>query len=230
MRKRLCAVTVVISILLTGCTSVPDLSNLHNDMEAEYMAGILLKYSEGNDDMLDYDRSVLNPTPTPAPSRTPAPEQSSTAPEKNDGESGDPGALQTNYVDTKQLNPMEGIVISQESYEMKRSYGSSSIAVQAHKGKRLLVVKFRLKNTGSSQKKVNMQKSDMTYSLEIGENSLGGPLKTILENDLQYYHANLSAGKSSEAVLIFEIGESQKLENAFIYVSDKAKTSRISLQ
>lgn len=57
--KRLIAAAAVMAFTLTGCGSVPDLDHVNRDMEAEYMAGALLKYDKNNDDMLDYDRSIL---------------------------------------------------------------------------------------------------------------------------------------------------------------------------
>ena len=57
--KRLIAAAAVMAFTLTGCGSVPDLDHVNRDMEAEYMAGALLKYDKNNDDMLDYDRSIF---------------------------------------------------------------------------------------------------------------------------------------------------------------------------
>ena len=78
--KRLIAAAAVMAFTLTGCGSVPDLDHVNRDMEAEYMAGALLKYDKNNDDMLDYDRSILRATPTPTPAPTSKPVQTTAIP------------------------------------------------------------------------------------------------------------------------------------------------------
>lgn len=52
---------------------------------------------------------------------------------------------------------------------------------------------------------------------------------TILKNDLQYYKEKMASGRSSEAVLIFEVDKKQKLQNGSIQVSDGNKTGVIAL-
>ena len=46
MRSKLCIITIVACAALTGCSNVPDLSHVDNDLTAQYMADALLK----NDD------------------------------------------------------------------------------------------------------------------------------------------------------------------------------------
>ena len=74
MKKRIIATVLTAACALTGCsTSVPDLSKLDVGKASEYMAGELLKHDSKYAYGLDYDRSILNPTPTPTPIVTPAP-------------------------------------------------------------------------------------------------------------------------------------------------------------
>lgn len=234
MKKRFCVAVLVMAVIMTGCASGPDLSRVHRNMEAEYLAGLLLKYDADYDEMLDYDRSILNPTPTPVPTRTPGNKPTTTASggtvaggqsasDSNDGQ-------QKTYISLKELGDIQGITISQQTYELKGSYGSSFAVVSPQDGNRLLVVKFRLKNGNSRMKQVSMSSAGMSYSLEIDGQNMGSPLKTMLPNDLQFYRDKIPAGKSREAVLIFEISKSQKVNDAKLDISKGDRTAQVSLK
>lgn len=229
MKKGLCAAVLAAAIMLTGCTSVPDLSRLNNDMEAEYIAGTLLKYDANYDKMLEYDRSVLNPTPIPSPTATPL---STAAASKMPSNASSQGSISQpeEYVSLDKISPAKGIQIKQESYELKKSYGSDYDNVSAKKGKQLFIVKFCIKNSSSTKKKVNMVGKKMSYSLEINGNNIGQPMITILERDMQYFNTSIPAGKSREAILVFSVDVSQKISNTKLYVSDGKQTAQISLK
>ncbi len=88
MKKSMFAAALIISIVLTGCASVPDLSDEDNQIISQYIAGAVLNNSERYGYSFNYDKSVLDPTPkpTPAPTLAPAPE-----PENTPGSSGTQG-------------------------------------------------------------------------------------------------------------------------------------------
>lgn len=233
MRKRLCAVVLAVLVMLTGCaSSVPDLSRLHNNMEAEYMAGTLLKYSKNYDEMLDYDRSILNPTPTPEPTRRPAPKASDDVGQEGTDDMGSSaqGEKPVNFVELDQLSLKQEVRLEYVSCELKKTYGSHDASVSAHEGNRLLIVKFRMKNQSASDQGVDMSKAGMSFSLERDGASAGSPLQTILRNDLQYFREKIPGGESREAVLIFEIQGKQSVGDANVVVSDGKKAARVSLQ
>jgi uncharacterized protein YceK len=231
MRKRLFAAVLAASLLVTGCSSVPDLSDVHRNMEAEYMAGILLKYDKNNQDMLDYDRSILEPTATPVATKKPT---ASSAPASTDaadmGGSTNTQESVTQSVDADAILSKGGVSIKQQQYQLKASYDSSYATITAHDGKKLFVVKFLVKNTSGDTKRVNMMKRQLTYSLEIDGVSAGSPLMTILENDLQYMDSKLGAKKSKEAVLVFEVDSSQKIQNAKLNITEGTKTAQLTLE
>lgn len=230
MRKKLCVAVIAAAVMLTGCTSAPDLSNVHRDMEAEYIAGILLKYDANNEDMLDYDRSLLKPTPTPVPTRKPAAEPTPSAAQNTSGAAGGTDTQTVNYVTADELLSGDSIRLKLQTYELQNSYGSSYATIEAHDGKKLLVMKFRVKNSSGSSQKVNLMKKDLSYSLEADGSAIGSPLMTILENDLQYLDTRLAAGKSMEAVLIFEVDASRKLEDASLNITDGSRTAQLPLK
>jgi hypothetical protein len=230
-KKRLVVTVLAVSLLVTGCSSVPDLSDVHRDMEAEYMAGILLKYDKNNQDMLDYDRSVLEPTPTPVPTQQPAASKAPSSDTTSEtGGSTDSQTTSVETVDADVILSKGGIRVRQEQYQLKKSYDSSYSTITAREGKKLFVVKFLVKNTSGATKKVNLMKRNLTYSLEIDGASAGSPLMTILENDLQYMNSSLEGGKSKEEVLIFEVSSSTKVQNAVLNITEGTKTAQMTLK
>lgn len=230
MKKRIIVTAAVVALALTGCGSGPNLDDISRDMEAEYMAGALLKYDKNNDDMLDYDRSVLKATPTPEPTQTPA--ASATAPASSQSSSA-PGTSsdtpEVNYVTADKVYGMDQVDIKLMSSEVKSTYGSADAAISAHKGKELLIVHFRIKNRASVKQKVNLMNKQLQYTLTADGETVGSPLMTILQNDLQYFKEKMASGRSSEAVLVFETDKKQKLQNMSIQVTDGKMTGEITI-
>lgn len=231
MKKRICVAVLLTAALLTGCTSVPDLDNVNRDLEAEYMAGILLKYDKNNQDMLDYDRSILTPTPTPVPTRKPAASPSPSGQEDtSQAAQGEDGTPAVNTVDADEIMSKGGIHVKLQTYELKKSYATAFTTLDAHKGNQLLVVKFRVRNTAGSGKNVDMTGRNLKYSLEVDGASVGSPLQTILDNDLQFMRGKIAKGASKEAVLVFETAKSLKLQNAELTIMDGNKTAKVPLK
>lgn len=230
MKKRVIVTAAVIALALTGCGSGPDLDDVSRNMEAEYMAGALLKYDKNNDDVLDYDRSVLKATPTPEPTKTPAPSVSPAASGSLQS-SLDPGASadtpEVEQVTADKVYGMDQIDIKLMSCDVKSTYGSADAAISAHKGKELLIVHFRIKNKTSVRQKINLMNKELQYTLTADGETVGSPLMTILQNDLQYFKEKMAPGRSSEAVLVFETDKKQKLQNMSVQVSDGKKTGEM---
>lgn len=232
MKKRWIVTVITTAVVLSGCGKIPDLDDINRDMEAEYMAGALLKYDKNNNDVLDYDRSVLRVTPTPVPTRKPANATqvpSTSAGPAGQGQDASGGLDAAQNVSAQEVFNLKQVDIKMMSSEQKDTYGSADAAISAHKEKTLLIVHFRIKNQAASGQKVNLMKKQLQYTLLADGETVGAPLMTILKNDLQYYKEKMASGRSSEAVLIFEVDKKQKLQNGSIQVSDGNKTGVIAL-
>lgn len=227
--KRLIAIAAVVTFTLTGCGSVPDLDHVNRDMEAEYMAGALLKYDKNNDDMLDYDRSILRATPTPVPTSRPAQKTAAPSGSAAAGTSPSGNSEVAATVPAEQVFGLKQVDIKMMSSEQKQSYGSADAAISAHAGSKLYIVHFRVKNQAASRQKVNLLKKNLQYTLISDGETIGSPLMTILQNDLQYYKENMKAGRNSEAILVFEVDKKQKLQNPVIQVTDGKVTGEIGV-
>lgn len=249
MRKKLCITAMVMTVVLTGCTSVPDLSKVDNDLAAQYMADSLLKNDESYSGISDYDHSVLEDTPTPKPTvaATPTPSVDNGEPGqtgKDNNGSGDGASVNSNGTDgtassaapaLQQVSASEvfgvsGVEIEAVKYQLVKSYGSQYANCTAADGKKLVVVQFKVSNTTGSAKKVNLVKSGVQASLNVNGQTVGSALLTIVEGDLQYMNTRLAAGKKKQGVLIFEVDKSAKIDSVEVHLSAEQKEAVVAVE
>lgn len=252
MRKKLCIIAMVSTVALTGCTSVPDLSKVDNNLAAQYMADSLLQNDESYSGLAEYDHSVLEETPTPKPTVTPtsAPSEdtgddgqsssdggsdrdegasvsSDTANKSNDTEN---AASAMQQVSVTEVFGVSGVEVKAVKYQMVKSYGSKYASCTAASGKKLVVVQFKVSNTTGSAKKVNLAKAGVQASLNVNGQSAGSALMTIVEGDLQYMNTRIAAGKKKQGVLIFEIDSSTKIESVEVHLAAEQKEATVTVQ
>lgn len=226
-------ITVASAVLLTSCaTQVPELSELDNNKAAEYMAGEILKCDADYAYALDYDRSILDATPTPAPTPkpvvTPKPVENSTDPE-----GAAPGDVQGDQPAVQEVSGAEifgisGIEIQYTSSSVKKSYGKGYESIVAAKGKELLIVKFRIKNTGQDTQKINLFNQKLDYILSQGDKTIS-PKYTSAAGDLQYFKTKISPGKSKQGVLLFEVDKGTQIEGSSLRIINEMKQTTITL-
>lgn len=212
MKKKLCVVTLVMATLLTGCTSVPDLSHVDNNLAAQYVADALLRNDKNYDDSLDYDHSILRATPTPRPTPIPTPVPSPDA-STDSPSSGSTVGDKLESVSLSDIYGISGVTIKANTYRTTASYGTDYAVCTPKNGNKLVVVNFSVKNSSKAAKKVNLAKKNIKAELLSGGNSLGSPMLSIVDGDLQFFNAKIDGGKTKQGVLIFEVSKSAKLNN-----------------
>ncbi len=228
MRRKLCIIALGIAALLVGCgTDVPDLSRVDNNVAAQYVADALLRGDKHYDESLDYDHSILEPTPEPTPTPVPTPEP---------GEDGKPGSgqgggqdgqetPQVSNVSLSELYGIPGVTIEQGTYEVKDSYGAAEYAVTPKKGKKLAVVYFRVSNNTGKAKKVSLADKEVDIQLYLDGKSEGKPLLSIVDvdKDLKTFKEKIGPGKKKQAVLLFEIDKSKKIDNLEVHFAEGSR-------
>ena len=235
MKKKLCVLTMMMAAMLTGCTDVPDLSNVDNSLAAQYVADALLRNDKNYDDSLDYDHSILQATPTPAPTPVPTPAPSG-GPDKDDGSSvpnGDGGSKPGDNLESVSVSDiygLSGINIKAGTYRVTSSYGSSVAVCTPKKGNKLVVVNFTVANTSKASKKVNLQKQKIQAELLSGTTRLGAPMLSIVEGDLQYFNTTLNGGRKKQGVLVFEVDKSTKLKDVKVRFVKNGKEAVVSVR
>ena len=217
MKKKLCIVALGAAAVLAGCgTDVPDLSRVDNNVAAQYVADALLRNDKHYDESLDYDHSLLEPTPTPEPTQAPTSEPAgSSAPGNTEGAQGasapEEGQSVTN-VSLSEIYGVPGVTVEQTSYEVKNSYGSQAFSViTPKKGKKLAVVYFKVSNGTGKAMTVNLEKAGVKPWLYLNGESAGGPLLSIADGDLQSFKTKIGAGRKKQGVLLFEVDKSAKI-------------------
>ena len=231
MKKKLCVLTMMMAAMLTGCTDVPDLSNVDNSLAAD----ALLRNDKNYDDSLDYDHSILQATPTPAPTPVPTPAPSG-GPDKDDGSSvpnGDGGSKPGDNLESVSVSDIygiSGINIKAGTYRVTSSYGSSVAVCTPKKGNKLVVVNFTVANTSKASKKVNLQKQKIQAELLSGTTRLGAPMLSIVEGDLQYFNTTLNGGRKKQGVLVFEVDKSTKLKDVKVRFVKNGKEAVVSVR
>lgn len=238
MRKKLIALALAVAISTTGC-GVVDLSDENKNIIAEYMAGELLKYNKDYSGSIEYDRSVLEPTPEPTVEPTVTPKKTAATPKPLDqgdtqepaaGESDD-GTGETNTeVSLSELYGTNGIKVKHTTYTSGKSYGSDYSTIAANPGKKLIVVYFNIKNTSSKTTRLNLSDKSVTYELYKNDKSYGEPLLTIAKGDMQYFNEKLKSGQNRQGVLIFETDSSFKAKGAVIKAVKDGKEADIFLK
>lgn len=233
MKKKLCVLTMVMAAMLTGCTDVPDLSKMDNNLAAQYVADALLRNDKNYDDSLDYDHSILQATPTPAPTPVPTPvpsDDGNAGSSVSDGSQGSKPEESFESVSVSDIYGISGIKIKAGSYRVTSSYGSNFAVCTPKKGNKLVVVNFSVSNTSKASKKVNLAKKNMQAELLSGTESLGSPMMSIAEGDLQYFNTTLGGGKRKQGVLVFEVSKSEKLKDVKVRFVSGGKEAVVSVR
>ena len=235
MKKRICciaALTVTVSVALTGCADIPDLSDNDVEIISQYMAGAVLNSTDNYKYSFEYDQSVLMPTPKPTPTHMPTPTATPEAAGStggsgsSGGSSGSSGTLSANgagngsdstiKVNFGEIYGISGINVKQTSYDVTKSLVTQYSSITADKGKKLIAVSFKIKNTSSKSRNVDLAGKEVTYSISIDGKSYGAPLLSIAEGDIQYFNSRIAAGKSKTGVLIFQVDLGTKIKDIVV--------------
>lgn len=232
MKKKICLTAVMAALVLTGCGGVPDLSKENNGTAAQYVADALLKHDKHYDEGLDYDHSLLKPTPTPTPA--PAKPEKDKKGKNSPGTGGSNTSAQTENrksVSVSDVYGIKGVNIKPVSYQLKNSYGSSVYQIMpSGKGNRLVVVYFNIANKTGKRKRVNLAAKNVSAELVVNGNSVGNPMLSLMDNDLQNLNVTLDAGKKKQGVLLFEVSKKTKVGNVELHLTTDTKEAVLSVK
>jgi len=97
--------------------------------------------------------------------------------------------------------------IQYDGYEITDSYSGEEgefFAIEAVKGKVLLVAKFAVTNISGQTENFNMYSNQGKYRLHLNDGSYKAQ-QTLLLNDLSMYKGDVESGATMETVLVFEV-------------------------
>ena len=217
--------------MLAGCAELPNISEQQSNMVAEYAGGVLLRYSgkyalrlvekdedgDGIEDSMAASGKAVTAQPdesaSPSPSPTP---EASTSPDAKESsepdESSEPEPTEEPTVSLNDLYGIKGLDFSYRSSEFTTKYPKNSDAVEItpDEGQILYVVSFRVKNTSKKAIKVNLTERPFHYELDMGGEVTLPAISLLPNGGLNYLMTTIQAGKTEEAVLIFNLDRSKK--------------------
>ncbi len=236
MKRWKLATIILFVFLLSGCVQKSDVTEEQSDAVAEYMAGLLLKYDE------EYDRSltpieeikatetnIVGEEATDVPTPTVALEDNSTNSNSDENDVDN----QKDYTLSEVIGE-EDFDIKYKGYKMYDTYpeDSDSFSLTPREGYQLLVATFEVINKTDSSKKINLRvkRKEIKYQLDINVGTVYKPFLTLLVDDLQYLDISLDGGKSTSALLVFEVSKNTKLSDINLIVSRNERSEIIEFK
>lgn len=233
----------IFSVTLTGCSGGNNVSDKNNNIIADYMASLVLKYDRSYDDKL-MDSTVIASAASHSgeineenhiPKK---PEDTSKAINKTEDDKkytdSTKGSVETTeYEELNKVMGYDKFNIEYENYRLYDSFPNGKakdyFTLEAGKNKKLCVMQFNIENKASKDKKFDLLNKEIKYELVTDTRSYK-PLITLLVNDLQFIDVNIKSGKSRTGYLVFEIPKDIKLENGKLIASKNSNQSLVVLK
>lgn len=246
MKKRILLAGLSLMLcMLAGCLEATPLNDEEMDVVAEYAASLLLKYDKHYDTPLYYaeEREVcLTPTPTPTPkpknpTATPTPvaennQPSGSGPQEEVAATATPTPTPAplfNQEETSNqltgLLAVENISVSCTGCKFMDSVVSNDyFSLQAKEGSQYAVVSFLLHNNSNQDVIFDASGRGLEYSLDVNINSIFRASLSLLENDMQYMEIPVPASGTAEAILVFEIADTE-INTLHLIIQDKEENT-----
>lgn len=242
MKKRILIAGLSMTLcLLCGCLEATPLTEKEMDAVAEYAASLLLKYDKNYDTPLYYteERLIrLTPTPTPEPTvkatPTPAPNAGNNdssgngsvkEPTATPSATPTPASIMYNEAETSaqltEIIAVDNITITCEAYQIMDSVVSESyFSLQAKEGRQYIVIYFKLHNNTDQALTFDASGKGLEYSVDVNTGTVSRVSLSMLENDLQYMPIEVPANGTADAVLVFEIADTE-INTLHLIIEDK---------
>ena len=232
--KKIFALSIIVILLCTGCASNVTVTTEQNDLIAEYVSGVLLKYSFED----EWQYTKLNKAKNGASSSTPSTTSSSnntTASKANSTNSATSSGTVTNTA-TSSANstnsttssvststtsdPMAMIVeglglkgasISYTNYVVGPTYpqGDLILTVPASTGQKVVAIEFEISNPTATAIVCNTVSNKLTMKLLVNNQAGISESYTILKNDLiNMNNITINPGATYKVAAIFMVSDS----------------------
>lgn len=244
MKKVLVGVLVGIAGMgLMGCGStIPEMTKEQQELVVEYAAGEVLKFDKNHTfkltDLEEAEEEAKEEQATAEAVPAENGEDEEDAPDKQEGILPDDVTVidkEQENVSIEQFLGLDDIQITYTGFEVADSYPSDSdeevyFYMDATQNRKLLVLKFDLKNTSAGEKDVDLAASQVRYKIIVDGLALNA-LTTLLLNDMAYFQGTLAAGESAEVVVVGEVAleQADQVEALELVMKSVDDTATISL-
>lgn len=208
--------SMAVALLMTGCATVPDLTQTETELISEYAVGVLLKYDKRHRsrlvDISEYELAKETEEPEPPVEEIveePEPELEDTAEVVDVSQ--DEEETQPAVSSVEAYYGISNIMISYTGWEMADSYPPQAegetpyFSMDASDGMQLLVLKFNAQNLTGEDQALNMMGYRATFRVSVNGEASKGALATMLVNDMQTYDGVIPASSSVDMVSIVEV-------------------------
>lgn len=240
--KRIAALCLVLILVfaLCGCGNDIELDNQENDMIAEYVAGVMLKYSAKN--ISNYQELKRNEHETESSSQSHNQNQTDGQKDPTNGQNtgdnqggshnngGSEGGIYAPVDDVigvmaKDLG-LEGMNVSYSKYSVGDSYSPDGLfSVPANSGCKVFAFEFVIKNGTGSETVLNTTSSSVRFKLGIGGDKITQSSTLLLNDMTNLKDVKIADGASYNAVVIFQVPSSHEQDvsdmNVYVYSSGK---------
>lgn len=232
MKKQAIIGMALIAILGAGGCGVTELNEEQNAQAAEYIAGLMLKHVEG------YEKNLIYPVVTTKPvslEETQAPSQTGGNDGKTPLKSNKPVSDDGGKNISSDLNDVLGIAgckVEYKSMKVCNSYKekeNASYGIFAKSGKKLVAVRFEIKNKSTKNIKLNLHKKDITYQLVLPDGKTVTSQPTLLDNDMNYLSATVKKRKKMDGIAMFMVSKKMNVQNIKLKVIGGNTTAEINL-
>ena len=212
---------IMVMGMLTGCGTMPDLTQEETELISEYAVGVLLKYDTSNSrrlvDTSAYDEATETEEVTEEVVQEVEEEQKTET--VDDTEVIDVSQDEETQPSTiESYCGIQNVTFQYTGYDLTDSYPPSDwngeeaenpenifFSMDATEGTQLLVLKFQATNTGGEDIELNMLEHGARFRVSVNGEGSKSALATMLLNDLQTYDEILTAGSSVELICVVEV-------------------------
>lgn len=206
-----------------GCTQVIDLTDDETKLIAEYAADLLLSHDRGYEDRLqEGETEIEESTETEESASTEMTTETTT---QSTGVSDEESEVTEGTLDDiAQIVGATGASIRYQDYEVVKQYptsdeGENAVQLDAPDGYQLLVLRFTVSATQEQQAEISLMDQNVDYELVCNGSLAAKPMLTILTNDLATLETTVSPGQETQAVLVFQIADTQQLDSMELRVT-----------
>ncbi len=224
-KKTILGVCVAGVFLFGGCgLNVPSLSEEEEDKIAEYAADLVLSRVEDYDSRL-VDLSLYPETEMPNEEETgkmdevadtPVIDNSDPEPDVDDSEIAGSGQGLTESGSLEEILLPEGVTLEYTGFDLVDSYPKMDenpvFILEAGSGKKILLLRFNMKNTGSSETYIDVASKMPVIRYELNGKDMISGQSSLLLDDLSTYVGTLSAGENIPVVLVAEIDDNYMIK------------------
>ena len=222
-------IAALLTVMLVGCASLPEISEQQGNMIAEYAGGVLLRYSskyalrlvknDADEDGVEDSKeqtasgSAAEASPDTSPSPTPSATKEAKETEKPDkSEEPEPAQTEEPEISLDDLYAIQGLHFSYKKAMYTDQYpkDSDAIEITPERGQILYVVIFRVQNKSKKAIKVNLIERQFHYELDVGGDKVLPVVSLLPNGGLNYLTTTIKSGATEEAALIFNLDRGKR--------------------